>query len=352
MSGPSEQRLREAAARGALEEVRALLGRGACLDAPDGDTGWTCLHWACKQNHTEVVAYLLDSGANKEIFTINGELAADLTSEKEIRKLLGVEECHSQEAADLKRPFSANDPANPFLFTDKDERDSALDASAPSELTSIVISSLSEGKANPCSSATQAEDVCTATSLQSGDHSEGDLLSPISTGATAFTAPTVQDCLAYPSPAGHNGVLFSLAASRQHVPQQANGSFTSATHPLQPLFHSEKFPYNAQELVLKVRIQNPKEDDFIEIELDRQDLTYQGLLRVSSCELGINPEQVEKIRKLPNTWVRKDKDVTRLQDFQELELVLEENTSSFRNAVTPTTMDKPCYNTKAAKLTY
>lgn len=56
-----------------------------------------------------------------------------------------------------------------------------------------------------------------------------------------------------------------------------------------------------------MRIQNPslRENDFIEIELDRQELTYQELLRVSCCELGVNPDQVEKIRKLPNTLLRK-----------------------------------------------
>lgn len=59
------------------------------------------------------------------------------------------------------------------------------------------------------------------------------------------------------------------------------------------------------ELVLKVRIQSHKENDFIEVELDRQKLSYQNLLKVSCCELGINPEQVEKIRKLPNTLLRK-----------------------------------------------
>lgn len=63
--------------------------------------------------------------------------------------------------------------------------------------------------------------------------------------------------------------------------------------------------YFQSELVLKVRVQNLRDNDFIEIELDRQELTYQDLLRVSCCELGINPEQVEKIRKLPNTLVRK-----------------------------------------------
>uniref|UniRef100_A0A8C8ZAE7 ANKRD40 C-terminal like n=1 Tax=Prolemur simus TaxID=1328070 RepID=A0A8C8ZAE7_PROSS len=56
---------------------------------------------------------------------------------------------------------------------------------------------------------------------------------------------------------------------------------------------------------LAVRIQNPKENDFIEIELNGQALSYQNLLKVSCCELGINPEQVEKIRKLPNTLLRK-----------------------------------------------
>lgn len=58
------------------------------------------------------------------------------------------------------------------------------------------------------------------------------------------------------------------------------------------------------ELVLKVRIQSHKENDFIEVELDRQKLSYQNLLKVSCCELGINPEQVEKIRKLPNTLLQ------------------------------------------------
>lgn len=59
--------------------------------------------------------------------------------------------------------------------------------------------------------------------------------------------------------------------------------------------------------MLKVRIQTPnlRENDFIEIELDRQELTYKELLRVSCRELGVNPEHVQKIRKLPNTVLRK-----------------------------------------------
>ncbi|XP_042111731.1 putative ANKRD40 C-terminal-like protein isoform X2 [Ovis aries] len=106
------------------------------------------------------------------------------------------------------------------------------------------------------------------------------------------------------------------------------------------------------ELVLKVRIQSHKENDFIEVELDRQELSYQNLLQASCYELGINPEQVEKIRKLPNTLLRKDKDILRLQDFQEVELILMKNGSSALTEYTPSLLEKPCYNSNAAKMTY
>lgn len=49
----------------------------------------TCLHWACKRNQKHIVAYLLNSGADKEILTAKDELAFQLTSKPEIRKLLG-----------------------------------------------------------------------------------------------------------------------------------------------------------------------------------------------------------------------------------------------------------------------
>ncbi|XP_047612752.1 putative ANKRD40 C-terminal-like protein [Phacochoerus africanus] len=109
---------------------------------------------------------------------------------------------------------------------------------------------------------------------------------------------------------------------------------------------------NCPELVLKVRIQSHKENDFIEVELDRQKLSYQNLLKVSCCELGINPEQVEKIRKLPNTLLRKDKDILRLRDSQEVELILRKNGSSEPIEYTPSLIEKPCCNSNAAKLTY
>jgi len=76
------------------------------------------------------------------------------------------------------------------------------------------------------------------------------------------------------------------------------------------------------ELVLKVRIAHTSDPDFIEVELPVGDRTYSRLVRVCSEELGIDPVHILKIRKLPDTILRKDKDIQRLNDFQELELVM------------------------------
>lgn len=76
------------------------------------------------------------------------------------------------------------------------------------------------------------------------------------------------------------------------------------------------------ELVLKARIANSDERDFIEVELSLSTLTFTSLINLLCAELGVDKNLVAKIRKLPDTIVRKDKDVRRLKDFQELELVL------------------------------
>lgn len=49
----------------------------------------TCLHWACKRNHKHIVSFLLGCGADKEILTAKDELASQLTSKPEIKRLLG-----------------------------------------------------------------------------------------------------------------------------------------------------------------------------------------------------------------------------------------------------------------------
>ena len=76
----------------------------------------------------------------------------------------------------------------------------------------------------------------------------------------------------------------------------------------------------AAAILVKCRIANSVEEDFVEVEVPS--LTYAMLLQCCCEELEVESTAVAKIRKLPNTLVRKDKDVMRLNPLQELELVL------------------------------
>ncbi|XP_044106456.1 putative ANKRD40 C-terminal-like protein [Neovison vison] len=147
-----------------------------------------------------------------------------------------------------------------------------------------------------------------------------------------------------------------MAEPQQDRKEELAGECKQGSNPQMPADPRDAKPEDTRvgdlELVLKVRIKSPRENDFIEVELNRGELSYQNLLRVSCCELGIEPEQVRAIRKLPNTLLRKDKDIQRLQDFQEVELILVKNGSSEFVEHTTSLTEKACYNSNAAKLTY
>lgn len=75
----------------------------------------------------------------------------------------------------------------------------------------------------------------------------------------------------------------------------------------------------AKPLVLKVRVHESRERDFIEVEI--ASMTYQTLLETCAEELNLNVSEISKIRKLPNVLVRNDRDVCRMSSGQELEVV-------------------------------
>ena len=88
------------------------------------------------------------------------------------------------------------------------------------------------------------------------------------------------------------------------------------------LSHSDKEP-DKSILVLKCRIADSEETDFIEVELNPNCLTFESLLQACMSELDLDRTRLKKVRKLPNTIVRNDRDVKRLVQFQEIELVID-----------------------------
>ncbi|KAM7145968.1 ankyrin repeat domain-containing protein 40-like isoform 2-T2 [Macrochelys suwanniensis] len=321
-----QERLREAAALGDIGEVQRLVEFGVNVNSQNEINGWTCLHWACKRNHAQVVSYLIESGADKEILTSKGEMPAQLTSKREIRKTLGVED---NELADLKQdsdlPIVPNYLANPpFPYVYNTMCNSIPDPSTGSLNGNFPISLELQDVDYPTSAASQHENAASAVT-----DNEDMSASPGACTMPECPKPVVQNGLIHQASVPQSRSFPSPAASKQPVSQQQNDSCMGPMTTFQPFFFPGAFPFNMQELVLKVRIQNLtlRENDFIEIELDRQELTYKELLR--------------------------DKDVARLQDFQELELVLiiNDNNFLFRNAASTLT-ERPCYNKKASKLTY
>ncbi|XP_048039076.1 ankyrin repeat domain-containing protein 40 [Megalobrama amblycephala] len=384
-----QERLREASAIGDIDEVKTLVESGVNVNSQNEINGWTCLHWACKRNHKQIVAYLLNAGADKDILTAKEELAVQLTSKPEIRRLLGVEEEDMPEVKEPELPIIPNYLSNPpFLYSkiDKDnlsiaQQNGTNNHPEPLESEPATLSPTQEQQLPPQHQ--QPKSLYTDSQSQQElpyipvVEQNGVVPSPVVNGGLPmelssethhtnleFTHahPIAQNgpvCPTLPSPGGSTSQpqVPNAAITRQpSIPQQINCSQLGGSMPaFQPFFFTSTFPVNVQELVLKVRIQNTnvRENDFIEVELDRQELTYRALLRVCCRELDISAEHVEKIRKLPNTMLRKDKDVARLQDFQELEVVLEktEGLSLFSGGQGGLT-DRPCYNMKASRLTY
>lgn len=83
-----------------------------------------------------------------------------------------------------------------------------------------------------------------------------------------------------------------------------------------------------QFIVLCVRLSHVSRmnNDFVEVEVNRQEAPTLFQLTKILCEsldMGINPEQVRNIRKLPHSALRTDRDVLRLTDYQALEIVLQ-----------------------------
>ncbi|KAG1967116.1 GA-binding protein subunit beta-2 [Pimephales promelas] len=332
-----QERLREASAIGDIDEVKTLVESGVNVNSQNEINGWTCLHWACKRNHKQIVAYLLNAGADKDILTAKEELAVQLTSKPEIRRLLGVEEEDMPEVKEPELPIIPNYLSNPpFLYSkiDKDNLSIAQQngtnshpeplESEPATLSPTQEQQLPPQHQQPRSLYTDSQnpqELPFVPMVEQNGVVNGSLPMELSsethhTNHCEFTHahPIAQNgpvCPTLPSPGGSSGqtqVPNTTVTRQPSIPQQINCSQLGGSMPaFQPFFFTSTFPVNVQELVLKVRIQNTnvRENDFIEVELDRQELTYRALLRVCCRELDISAEHVEKIRKLPNTMLRK-----------------------------------------------
>lgn len=116
-------------------------------------------------------------------------------------------------------------------------------------------------------------------------------------------------------------MCISLAAlhSTSHTPFPSESPLTSTQHstPSPASLHTPSSP-----LLVKIRVSGSGESDFYEVELSSP--TYETLVKACAEEIEVEESLIARIRKLPNILVRRDRDVLRLKEGQELEVVLKE----------------------------
>jgi len=235
-----EEKLREAACFGDIDGVKELLSRNVNVNAQHDINGWTALHWAAKRNHLNIVNLLCNHGADKNIPTNKGEVAAQLTGEGVIKVLLNAMKGGAA---------GGRSPSPPPPKNIKKEKELPI---TPNYISNPVL----------------------GYKVDLEEQNMTEITPRFKEKRQKFN--------------NHNG--YSLDPS---------------------------------ELILKIRQAGTDGDqDFIEIELPRDALTLEYLTVMGCEELGLEPKSIDRVRKMPNTRLRRNKEVERLEDFQEIEFVV------------------------------
>ena len=369
------EKLREDCCNGYSHEVLKDIEEGAEVNSRNKVNGWTALHWAAKRNHDNIVIILLKHGANPNIKNINGELPVDLTSREDVKRLLTAdiqnvlegrreqEKSECDEGREVKSDDSVKssapgavsfvpgylaNPVFPYaVATGNPIITQAVDRGVSKSEQSVLVPGYI---ANPVIMTARASSVTVDSKENSSEEKKveppllvpGYIANPVIPYAVATGNQVAEDNTSKNSQeAGNeNPVNFQVAGDFKqmfvpHVQQLGSlvntyvNSMKSLEKPVEyRLYNSCKTTPVAtvfmstpvSELVLKVRVAGA--DDFIEVELNNKLLTYEELLNVCCKELNINRSQISKLRKLPNTIIRRDKDVKRLHPLQELEVLL------------------------------
>lgn len=145
--------LHRAAQHGHLDAVKLLVERGASTSAVD-KLGWSALHYACHENHADVVAYLLQTCAVDPLaITKASESPTELTRDANIKRLL-----KAKVVLDMT-PFTLIDAKKTAAATFNKAIKTALSGQAPAEepLQDSASEAVSVPNLTPVASKTSAE---------------------------------------------------------------------------------------------------------------------------------------------------------------------------------------------------
>ena len=273
------EKLREACCMGDKESVYKCLAQGADINSKHKMNGWTSLHWASKRGHTSLVEILLRSSADPSILNDKQQTAYDVADIDDVRQVLSSCDVSSGGSNQNKfKPVTAAFVTSSENGLPQHQNETSF---VPNYLRNPVFPYGSGSKKQ------QAEN--------NKNHQQKAFVTPLRSTKDS-----------------NNTSAFISSNSNKNLDQQ-NGSSTTQQRIVVDGDDGD------DELVLKLRCPSQQETDFIEVEMKKDELTYENLLGIGMREFGL--DRVTKIRKLPDTIVRKDKDVKRLKQFQELEFI-------------------------------
>ena len=280
---------------GAISQIRT---NGANIDSQNRVNGWTALHWASKRGHKNIVKFLVENGANRDISNNKGERPIDLAANSGVKFLL-EEERITNGPGD-----HAEENGKKYENVCQERKRLALvPGFVPNYMAHPVFPYGQYSREKPVSVDPQAQPFT---------------VKPSRKPANVYTDIVKKERYWNTEPkktSRQNSLSVSNKINKAHIsPCPCICMSVISSWQSQKEEHSE--------LILKVRIANSGENDFIEIDLDVNKLTYKSLLCVCSQELNIDSASIKKVRKLPNTIVRNDKDVQRLLQYQELEVFI------------------------------
>ncbi|KAF5918713.1 hypothetical protein HPG69_005749, partial [Diceros bicornis minor] len=221
-----------ASALGHIQVVQKLVESGVNVNSQNKFNSWTSLHWTCKHNHGQVVPYLRNSSP----INIKERNHEDLRVEDDLD-----EDNLPQLKKESELPFVPNNlanPAFPFIYTPTTEDLAQL---LWGWLTSIPppwgTSPVRRLSTRPhLLTLVQNWDVSTPSTI---------LRTPESIKLSPFCEPPVSQ-----SHSPHSSVPSKLPVSLE-LQSRICTRLVLAFH---PFFFTETFPFNRQEVVLKVRI--------------------------------------------------------------------------------------------------
>lgn len=264
----------------------------------------TPLHWAARRGFASIVSLLLEYGADKHVQNRKGEIPADVAVNEEITSLLGGSSRDGVTAPTL--PFVPNYLAHPnFIYSQP--------------LLSQDESAAKLRKLNPVTPSSEVSDLVatqhlsTVKSRQSTDDVGSSLAVSLEQAVSAV-----------------NGTVQCLQSLTERLTVLANCLQECASH-VQKKASCKKEPGHPENkdnedsfILVKLRkqVEDEADEDFVETVVDRTNISYRQLLTKCCKEMGVQEKKVLKLRKLPNTVIRSSQDVGRLQNYDELEIVV------------------------------